>query len=169
MLDRLQHVLDSSVRSGRLAALLFIDLDHFKTLNDTLGHDFGDMLLKQVAKRLTGCVRKSDTVARFGGDEFVVMLDGLSKDEAEAATQAKMVGNKILEALNRPYRLGEHEHHSSPSIGATLVKGGQSSVEEYLKQADTAMYQSKKAGRNTLRFFDATMKEEAKPAASAKG
>jgi diguanylate cyclase (GGDEF)-like protein/PAS domain S-box-containing protein len=169
MLDRLQHVLDASVRSGRLAALLFIDLDHFKTLNDTLGHDFGDMLLKQVAKRLTGCVRKSDTVARFGGDEFVVLLDGLSKDETEAATQAKMVGNKILDALNRPYQLGEHEHHSSPSIGATLVKGGQSSVEEYLKQADTAMYQSKKAGRNTLRFFAAIPNEgaEERPIASS--
>jgi diguanylate cyclase (GGDEF)-like protein/PAS domain S-box-containing protein len=163
MLDRLRHVLDSSARTGKLAALLFIDLDHFKLLNDTLGHDFGDLLLKQVAKRLTACVRKSDTVARFGGDEFVVMLEGLSKNETEAATQTKMVGDKILEALNRPYQLGEHEHHSSPSIGATLVKDCQLSVDELLKQADTAMYQSKKSGRNTLRFFDATMQDVVAP------
>lgn len=159
LLDRLQHALESSARSGKLVALLFIDLDHFKSLNDSLGHDYGDLLLKQVAMRLTACVRKSDTVARLGGDEFVLMLEGLDKDEAEAAIQTKAVGDKILEALNRTYQLGEHQYHSTPSIGATLVKDRQASGDELLKQADLAMYQSKKSGRNTLRFFDPAVQE----------
>ncbi|MEJ2406419.1 MAG: diguanylate cyclase [Candidatus Thiodiazotropha sp.] len=159
LLDRMQHALESSARSGKFLALLFIDLDHFKNLNDTLGHDFGDLLLQQVAKRLTACLRKSDTVARLGGDEFVVMLEALSKDETEAAAQAKMVSDKILTALNRPYQLGQYKHHSSPSIGATIAKDRESSVDELLKQADAAMYQSKKSGRNTLSFFDPTMQD----------
>jgi diguanylate cyclase (GGDEF)-like protein/PAS domain S-box-containing protein len=159
LLDRMQHALESSARSGKLLALLFIDLDHFKNLNDTLGHDFGDLLLQQVAKRLTACLRKSDTVARLGGDEFVVMLEALSKDETEAAAQAKMVSDKILTALNRPYQLGQHKHHSSPSIGAAIAIDRESSVDELLKQADAAMYQSKKSGRNTLSFFDPTMQD----------
>ncbi len=155
LLDRLQHALLSGARSGKRSALLFIDLDRFKALNDTLGHDFGDMLLQQVAKRLTACVRKSDTVARFGGDEFVVLLEALSEDVVEAATQTGMVGDKILAALNQPYQLGEHEYRSTPSIGVTIVKDHLSSTDELLREADTAMYQSKQSGRNALRFFDA--------------
>jgi diguanylate cyclase (GGDEF)-like protein/PAS domain S-box-containing protein len=157
LMDRLQQALATSARSGREGALLFIDLDNFKTLNDTLGHDTGDILLQQVAKRLEASVREGDTVARLGGDEFVVMLEDLSENHKEAATQTEGVGEKILVTLNLPYRLASHEHHSTPSIGATLFSGHQNSIEELLKQADLAMYQSKTAGRNALRFFDPDM------------
>ena len=158
LLDRLQHALAAGVRSGKEGALLFIDLDNFKNLNDTFGHDIGDILLEQVATRLTTSVREGDTVARLGGDEFVVMLEDLSQDTLEAAEQTEFVGNKILAALNKPYKLATHVHHSTPSIGATLF-GLDQSVDELLKQADIAMYQSKKAGRNTFRFFDPQMQQ----------
>jgi diguanylate cyclase (GGDEF)-like protein/PAS domain S-box-containing protein len=157
LLDRLKHALASSARSGREAALLFIDLDDFKTINDSLGHATGDMLLQQVAQRLTSCVREGDTVARLGGDEFVVMLEDLSKQAFEAAEQTEAVGEKILATLNQAYQLDSHEYRGTPSIGATLFNNQQSGVEELLKQADIAMYQAKKAGRNTLRFFDPQM------------
>lgn len=157
LLDRLKPALASSQRSGRNSALLFIDMDNFKTLNDTLGHDLGDILLQQVAERLTSCVREVDTVARLGGDEFVVMLEDLSELSTEAMEQTDIVGNKILAALNRPYLLIAHNYHSTPSIGATLFKGHQQTVDELLKQADIAMYQAKASGRNTLRFFDPQM------------
>ena len=157
LLDRLQQAITASARSGREGALLFIDLDNFKTLNDTLGHDKGDLLLQQVAQRLSDSVREGDTVARLGGDEFVVMLEGLDVSPEEAAPQAQSVGEKILVALNEPYLLGNHKHHSTPSIGVTLFGGNQDTVDELLKRADFAMYQSKSAGRNTLRFFDPQM------------
>jgi diguanylate cyclase (GGDEF)-like protein/PAS domain S-box-containing protein len=157
LLDRLDHALATSTRSGREGALLFIDLDNFKTLNDTLGHDFGDLLLQQVAQRLETCVREGDTVARLGGDEFVVMLEDLSKDIPEAAAQTEAIGEKILASLNQTYQLATHEYHSTPSIGATLFTDHQAGVDVLFKQADIAMYQSKKAGRNTLRFFDPQM------------
>lgn len=157
LLDRLQQALAASNRSKRQGALLFIDLDNFKTLNDTLGHNKGDLLLQQVALRLAGCVREGDTVARLGGDEFVVMLEGLSANHLEAAAQAEIVGVKILAALNEPYWLACHEHSSTPSIGVTLFNGHQSDIDELLKQADLAMYQVKAAGRNALRFFDPEM------------
>ena len=157
LLDRLQQALASSARSGRNGALLFVDLDNFKTLNDTLGHDRGDLLLQQVAQRLATCVREGDTVARLGGDEFVVMLEGLSEHRDEAATQAEILGEEILATLNQPYLLAGRECHSTPSIGVTLFSGHQTAIEELLKQADLAMYQSKTAGRNTLRFFDPKM------------
>ncbi|MCX7145961.1 MAG: EAL domain-containing protein [Sulfuritalea sp.] len=157
LLDRLQQAITASARSGREGALLFIDLDNFKTLNDTLGHDKGDLLLQQVAQRLSDSVREGDTVARLGGDEFVVMLEGLDVSPEEAAPQAQAVGEKILVALNEPYLLGNHKHHSTPSIGVTLFGGNQDTVDELLKRADFAMYQSKSAGRNTLRFFDPQM------------
>jgi diguanylate cyclase (GGDEF)-like protein/PAS domain S-box-containing protein len=159
MLDRLKHALSASVRSGREGALLFIDLDNFKILNDTLGHDVGDLLLRQVAQRLETCVREGDTVARLGGDEFVVMLEGLSEKDVEAAAQTEVVGEKILATLNQPYQLGIHEYRNTPSIGATLFNDHQQSIEELLKQADIAMYQAKRAGRNALRFFDPQMQE----------
>jgi diguanylate cyclase (GGDEF)-like protein/PAS domain S-box-containing protein len=157
LLDRLQHALSSSARSQRAGALLFIDLDNFKILNDTLGHDKGDLLLQAVAKRLSASVREGDTVARLGGDEFVVMLEALTTEADEATTQTEMVGQKILAALNSPYDLAGHEYHSSPSIGATIFTGHQNTIEELLKHADLAMYQSKAAGRNTLSFFDPEM------------
>ena len=157
LLDRLQHALASSARSGRRGAVLLIDLDNFKTLNDTLGHEKGDLLLQQVAQRLASCVREGDTVARLGGDEFVVMLEGLSESPEEAAAQVETAGEKILATLNQPYLLAGYENHSTPSIGATLFSGHQNSIEELLKKADLAMYQSKAAGRNTMRFFDPEM------------
>jgi diguanylate cyclase (GGDEF)-like protein len=147
----------ASARSARHGALLFIDLDNFKTLNDTLGHDTGDMLLQQVAERLRNCVRETDTVARLGGDEFVVMLEDLSANPEEAATQTEAVGEKILDSLNKNYQLGRKHHHNTPSIGITLFAGQRCTMDELLKWADLAMYQAKAAGRNTLRFFDPEM------------
>jgi diguanylate cyclase (GGDEF)-like protein/PAS domain S-box-containing protein len=155
--DRLQHALASSNRSGRGGALLFIDLDNFKRLNDTLGHDVGDLLLQQVARRLESCVREGDTVARIGGDEFVVILEVLSQDARDAAAQTEAIGKKIHVALNQRYQLDSHEYHCTASIGAVLFNDHQLLLKELMKQADIAMYQAKKAGRNTLRFFDPQM------------
>ena len=155
--DRLQHGLASSARSNRKGALLFIDLDNFKVLNDTLGHDLGDVLLKQVAQRLISCVREGDTVARLGGDEFVVILEDLSGHAIEAAAQTEIHGMKILSELSKTYRLATQEYHNTASIGATLLNGHQQTIDELMKQADIAMYQAKKAGRNTIRFFDPQM------------
>ena len=160
LMDRLQHALSSSARSRKAGAILFIDLDNFKNLNDTLGHDIGDQLLQSVAQRLETCVREGDTVARLGGDEFVVMLEDLSEDALEAAKQTESIAAKILSSMNTPYHLGQFEHHSTPSIGATLFTGSDDvSVDDLLKHADIAMYQAKKGGRNTLRFFDPKMQE----------
>ncbi len=157
LLDRLEHALASSARNERYGALLFIDLDNFKTLNDTLGHDIGDLLLQQVSQRLFTCVREGDTVARLGGDEFVVMLENLSDDMRKSATQTEIVGEKILATLNQRYHLASHVHHSTPSIGVTLFANHQVTLDELLKRADLAMYQAKAAGRNTLRFYDPEM------------
>lgn len=157
LMDRLRHAMAASARSGLQGALLFLDLDYFKTLNDTLGHDVGDILLQQVAERLHACVREGDTVARFGGDEFVVMLERLDESSIKAAAQTETIAHKILGSLNQPYQLGLHKHTSSTSIGATLFKAHTSDAEELLKQADIAMYQAKSDGRNTLRFFDPEM------------
>jgi len=159
LFDRVNQALVSSARSGRDGALLFLDLDHFKTLNDTLGHNMGDLLLQQVAKRLVACVREGDTVARLGGDEFVIMLEDLSEHALEAASQAEIVGEKILAALVQPYQLAAHEYQSTPSIGVALFSDHNQSQEDLLKHADIAMYQAKKAGRNTLRFFDPHMQD----------
>lgn len=158
--DRLQQALASSARNGRKGALLFIDLDNFKSLNDTLGHDIGDMLLKQVAQRLESCVREGDTIARFGGDEFVVVIEELSKNALEAAAQTEAIGQKIRFELNKPYQFTERRHHNSPSIGATLFNAHEQTLEELLKQADIAMYQAKNDGRNALRFFDPLMQDK---------
>lgn len=159
LLDRLVQTLTASARFSRRGALLFLDLDHFKTLNDTLGHDVGDLLLQQVATRITTCVREGDTVARLGGDEFVVLLENLSEQEIEAATQTKLVAEKILLTLNQPYQLDTYTHHSTPSIGVTLFSGHEFRADDLMKQADIAMYQSKTEGRNTIRFFDPKMQE----------
>ena len=157
LMDRLQQTLSSNVRTGKLGALIFIDLDNFKTLNDTLGHDVGDLLLQKVAERLTTCVREGDTVSRLGGDEFIVMLDDLSEIELEAATQTETVAQKIIYTLNHPYQLDSRSYVSTPSIGATLFGKKKQGIEDILKQADIAMYQAKNAGRNTIRFFDPGM------------
>ena len=159
LMDRLQHALASGARRGRQGALLFIDLDNFKTLNDSLGHVTGDSLLQQVSQRLVSCVREDDSVARFGGDEFVVILEDLSENSIEAAAQTETISEKVLEALNQPYQLGTHEYRCTTSIGATLFNNNLQSTDELLKQADIAMYQAKKAGRNLLRFFDPQMQD----------
>ncbi len=156
-MDRLQQALAGSARSGHKGALLFIDLDNFKILNETAGHDVGDQLLVEVARRIAACVGNADTAARLGGDEFVVLLEDLSECIREAAAHAKEMGEKILSALDQPYTIAGRLHHSTPSIGVTLFIDAVDSVDELLKQADIAMYQAKSAGRNTLRFFDPEM------------
>jgi len=157
LLDRLHQALATSVRSKQYGALLFIDLDNFKTLNDTLGHDKGDLLLQEVANRISACVRECDTVARLGGDEFVVMLIGMEGDAQEATAQTQKIGRKMLGMLNQVYYLAGHEHYGSASMGITLFAGYSSSLDELLKQADIALYQAKAAGRNALCLFDAQM------------
>lgn len=157
LLDRLQHARRTSNRTGKHGALMFLDLDHFKQLNDTLGHDVGDILLQQVAARLQSCVREGDSVARLGGDEFVVLLEGFSIHDFEAAAQTETIAQKILEALGKTYHLGEHTYNSTPSIGIVVFAGEDILIEDLLKKADLAMYQAKSAGRNTIRFFDPGM------------
>jgi diguanylate cyclase (GGDEF)-like protein/PAS domain S-box-containing protein len=157
LLDRLSQAMVTSGRSQRHGALLFLDLDNFKDLNDTMGHDVGDQLLERVANRLVTCIRQGDTVARFGGDEFVVMLEDLNTDVASAIDQVKTVSQKIMATLNLPFELEGKTHYSTPSIGIAVFCGQVDGVDELLKRADLAMYQAKSAGRNTLRFFDPEM------------
>ena len=157
LMDRLHHAMASSIRTGDHGVILFIDLDNFKTLNDTKGHDVGDLLLVEVAQRLQACVRAGDTVARLGGDEFVVMLGNLSDDVEQAVTHAKTAGENIRKSLSQPYLLRDFEYFSSCSIGISLFRAHDVSVDDLLKRADTAMYEAKAAGRNMLLFFDPDM------------
>jgi diguanylate cyclase (GGDEF)-like protein/PAS domain S-box-containing protein len=157
MINRIDHAMEVSSRLFNNFAILFLDLDHFKNLNDTLGHDMGDLLLKQVATRLKDCTREGDTVSRFGGDEFVILLEGLSVQPIESATQAEHIANKILSALNQPYQLVSHDYIISTSIGIAVFNHHQPDVEALLKQADIAMYQAKSDGRHALRFYDPQM------------
>ena len=157
LIDRLAQALASSTRTGQKGALLFLDLDHFKTLNDTLGHDVGDMLLQQVAERLLSVMREGDTVARLGGDEFVVLLESLADDMLAVAARVESIAEKITATIRQPYFLGTHETYSTISIGVTLFDGQDFGTDDLLKQADIAMYEAKSAGRNTLRFFDLKM------------
>jgi diguanylate cyclase (GGDEF)-like protein/PAS domain S-box-containing protein len=157
LLDRLKHALASSARSRQYGALMLIDLDNFKNLNDTLGHEKGDLLLQLVGQRLCQNVRESDTVARWGGDEFLMILTDVGEDTEEAAANSEKAAAQILAAINAPYDLTGLEHHTTPSIGVTLFSNQQVSMDELLKQADLAMYQAKGAGRNTIRFFDPDM------------
>lgn len=159
LLDRLAHVLNNALRHQQYGALLFIDLDNFKTLNDTQGHDQGDKLLKIVAERLSASIRKGDTLARLGGDEFVVLLEALSTDAMMAAAEAQVVAEKIIVELGRPYTIDEKLHRSTPSIGITLFGDVEEPIEEPLKRADLAMYQAKTAGRNTWCFYDPKVQE----------
>ena len=148
LLERMNHALAASTRSKNYGALMFIDLDRFKQLNDTMGHDVGDLLLQQVANRLKSCLREADTVARLGGDEFLVMLENLSDNSSDAKDKAKNLSQKIHQTLTQPYDLAGYNHRSTPSIGTTLLHSSCGGVEEILKQADIAMYQSKAAGRS---------------------
>ena len=157
LMDRMKQAFAVSMRSGQYGALMFLDLDHFKILNDTKGHDIGDLLLMEVAKRLGSSVRGTDTVARLGGDEFVVVLGSLGAIAEEAATKSKLVAEKVRAALSRPYLLGDNTHHTTPSIGIVLFRGHQDSLDNLFKHADTAMYQAKLAGRNAIRFYDPEM------------
>jgi diguanylate cyclase (GGDEF)-like protein/PAS domain S-box-containing protein len=157
LMDRLRHALAKSERSADMGALIFVDLDNFKKLNDTRGHDVGDMLLAEVARRLSTGLRDGDTVARLGGDEFVILLEGLGRNAVEAAERAEIVAGKILSGLNQVYMLEGSQHFSTPSVGVSLFKGQEATMDEVLKQADLAMYQAKGAGRNTIRFFDPRM------------
>lgn len=157
MQDRLQHSFAASSRHKFHCALLFIDLDNFKTLNDTRGHNVGDSLLIVVASRLQSCVREGDSVARLGGDEFVIVLENLSEHPEQAAKMAESVGDKVLSVLNEPYVLNKESYHGTASIGVCLFRNQEITVEELLKRADTAMYQAKSNGRNTLRFYDPAM------------
>ena len=156
-LDRFHTALTASVRHNNFGAVLFIDLDRFKLLNDTLGHDYGDLLLIEVAARTKSCVREMDTVARLGGDEFVVLIESVSDDQDEAAHKVGLVAEKIRASLAATYHLNSHEHQSSPSIGISLYRGNDAPVEELLQHADMAMYQAKESGRNAVRFFDPVM------------
>ncbi len=157
LLDRLQRAMAASLRSGRHGALLMLDLDHFKTINDTLGHVTGDLLLVEVAHRLKASVREGDTVARLGGDEFVVIFEGLGGKPEDAAAQTELAAEKIRVELSRPYLLNGLEHHSTPSIGIGLFCGHAENEEDLLKHADVALYQAKAAGRNAIRFYDPKM------------
>lgn len=154
LLDRLEHTLIVSTRHRNYVALLFMDLDNFKTLNDTKGLNIGDLLLIDVASRLLSCVREGDTVARLGGDEFVIILEELSEEAALAATQAEDICYKMLNAISLPYLLQNYSHHSSASIGVILFNNHDLTSDDLLKRADTAMYQAKNAGRNSVCFYD---------------
>ncbi|WP_407704159.1 putative bifunctional diguanylate cyclase/phosphodiesterase [Xylophilus rhododendri] len=159
LLDRLTGALDRCRERTQRGALLFIDLDNFKDLNDTMGHDVGDSLLERVANRIVSCARPGDTVARLGGDEFVVMLEGLPHADDEATQAVSAVARHVLEALNHPYLLEGYQHHSTPSVGIAFFDGDIESVDDLLKRADLAMYQAKAAGRNTICFFQPEMQE----------
>ena len=169
LIDRLTLALAAGSRRQRHGALLFIDLDHFKVLNDTEGHDVGDLLLVEVARRLRSSVREGDTVARLGGDEFVVMLEDLDEDEREAAAQAEAAAEKIRQVTSDPFLLHGREHHTTLSIGIGIFHDQRDSVEDLLKHADVAMYQAKSDGRNAVRFFDPRMQSALEQRATLEG
>lgn len=160
LIDRIGQGIIASARNNNRGAILFADLDHFKNLNDTLGHGVGDLLLQKVAERLTSSVRKIDTVARIGGDEFVVLLSGLNREAPKAVIEIEIIVDQIQTALNKPYQLGTHSHSITGSIGVAMFDESTLSTDELLQQADIAMYRSKSEGRNTFRFFDKTMQDD---------
>ncbi|MDO8351687.1 MAG: diguanylate cyclase, partial [Gallionella sp.] len=157
LMDRMHIALGHSTRSRHCGALMFLDLDHFKVLNDTKGHEFGDKMLIEVARRLSVCVRDNDSVARFGGDEFVVLLEDLSVNENEAVVQAGLVAEKIRDSLSQTYQIAGYVHESSSSIGVVLFNGADVEAENLFKRADLAMYEAKESGRNMVRFFEPAM------------
>ncbi|MDD3343158.1 MAG: EAL domain-containing protein [Sulfurospirillaceae bacterium] len=155
--DRMTQALANSQRHRKYGAILFIDLDNFKALNDTKGHHMGDELLVAVAKRIQSILRDGDTLGRLGGDEFIVLLEGLNYQEEKAALEAEKFANRIKYIINQPYTLSECEHTCSPSIGIVLFVGNTHDKDSLLKYADIAMYQAKQAGRNTFCFYDPAM------------
>jgi diguanylate cyclase (GGDEF)-like protein/PAS domain S-box-containing protein len=160
-LERLHTAVASSARYRSYGAILFIDLDNFKAINDTHGHDCGDELLRNVGERIRAGLREIDTVARFGGDEFVVLVEGISRDGEDAANKLVLVIDKLRSALAQPFEFKEVKHQCTLSIGISLFHGNEVPVEILLEQADMAMYQAKKAGRNAVRFFNAPWKKVA--------
>jgi diguanylate cyclase (GGDEF)-like protein/PAS domain S-box-containing protein len=160
LLDRLGQAMAVSARQQQYGAVLFVDIDHFKVINDTLGHESGDLMLQQVAQRMRSVLRQEDTVARLGGDEFVVMLEELDADRSRAAAQAKHVGDEILETLYAPLLIDDKECNCTASIGVVMFRGHDESLDEILKRSDLAMYDAKRVGRNMLRFFDPAMQLE---------
>ncbi|NPU93132.1 MAG: EAL domain-containing protein [Gammaproteobacteria bacterium] len=160
LLERLRHAMVSSSRNQQYCAVLFIDLDHFKVINDTVGHETGDLLLKEVARRLRELVREEDTIARLGGDEFVAVLEELDADIRSAMARAGLVADKLLHAFALPYLLNGEEFICTASIGIVIFRDQESSIEDILKHSDLAMYGAKKSGRNVVRFFDPAMQHE---------
>ena len=160
LLDRLQRLVDTSQQDPEPGALVFIDLDNFKSVNDTHGHEMGDMLLREAAHRLSATVRRNDIVARLGGDEFVVVLRGQRETLETFRRHAEVVGEKILVVMDQPYLLRGIEHHSSASLGICVFNTGTDTVTEMLQRADMAMYQAKAAGRNAIRFFEEDMQSQ---------
>lgn len=147
---------------ARVGAVLFLDLDHFKVLNDTKGHHVGDMLLCEVASRVRSCVRQDDLVARLGGDEFIVLLDGLNADTSRAVERVQAVCEQILTAIDHPFQIGDESFQTTASVGAALFRGADGEdIDEVLKRADLAMYEAKAAGRGRVRFFQSSMQEAA--------
>jgi diguanylate cyclase (GGDEF)-like protein len=155
LMDRLSHAMVSSERTGRKGALLLVDLDHFKQVNDSLGHDAGDSLLQQAAIRLSSSVRACDTVARLGGDEFVVVLESLHGKSETAMAEALQIGQNILGKLSQPFTLASRDYFCTASIGAALFGKQKQSEDEVLKGADRALYLAKAEGRNTVHFAEA--------------
>lgn len=159
LLDRIGQAMSSSARSRKWGALLFVDLDHFKNIGKTLGHDIGDLVLQQVALRLRSSMRECDTVARLSGDKFVIVLEDLSEQFDEATSQTKIVGGKALQSLKQPYRHMLYECNCTASMGVTIFKGHQLMAEKLLKQSEMALYQAKQEGRNTLHVFASDLQE----------
>jgi diguanylate cyclase (GGDEF)-like protein/PAS domain S-box-containing protein len=166
LMDRLDLILSASTCNQKHTAVLFLDMDNFKILNDRLGHDFGDLLLIEVAERIQYCTRQEDTVARFGGDEFIILLCNLSDVFNDAYQHVALIAEKIRLCLSAPYLLNDHQHFSSSSIGVSLHRGNTLTAFEILKQADLAMYQAKEAGRNCVSFFDPIMQVEVETSAA---
>jgi diguanylate cyclase (GGDEF)-like protein len=161
LIEELEHVVARGRRAGQSGAVLYLDLDNFKLLNDTRGHDLGDTLLRQAAQRLTAAVRDSDQLARIGGDEFIVVLEGLGTSPQHAATEASRVAAKLLAAMREPYQLGALSFRCSASIGVAMFDGAVAGIDALLKQADLAMYRAKAEGRDGVRFFDPSMQDAA--------
>src|SRR5699024_8230469 len=157
--ERLSHAIAESHRTGRKAALMLLDLDDFKTLNDTLGHAHGDLLLQEVAGRLNAIKRDGDTTARFGGDEFALIITNLDTDGHRAAARAEIIGRSLLDTLRKPYQLGPNEYHNRQSLGITLFGFDNDDPAELLKQADLTLYEAKARGRDQLCVFEPEMQE----------
>jgi diguanylate cyclase (GGDEF)-like protein/PAS domain S-box-containing protein len=161
LLDHMRHAMLTSIRTGQRGAVMFLNLDHFKAINDTLGHDMGDLLLQQVARRLQSSVREGDIVARIGGDEFVLVLESIGSKEHEAAARAESIANLVLASLGQPFSLQGKAYICTPSIGIVMFLQDADNLEDLLKQADAGMYQAKSSGRNKACFFDPAMQAAA--------